>query len=276
MTRIRTWTVLLALLSLVACGDHSSPPQTGSAGTEADAAAAPGDDAAPAHPVKLEDVMERDPRYLIGISYPPAAAAHPGLAAAMHAYAQSARAELMQAVDALDGPPSAPYDLSLGFRVLMQTPEVVAVAADGSMYTGGAHGQPLVARFVWLPSREEMLTAERLIPDPGGWEAVARQVAEQLGAAAQVRAGDADLGPEDRQLLLASTLRMIDSGTGPEPDNFAQFEPVPAPDGRIAALRFVFPPYQVGPYADGVQYAEVPAAMLLPHVAGEYRTLFVQ
>ena len=32
-------------------------------------------------------------------------------------------------------------------------------------------------------------------------------------------------------------------------------------------MRFVFPPYQVGPYADGTQTVDVPAAILLPHLA---------
>lgn len=274
MSRTWTWTVpLVFLLALAACGDRHGP--AADAGQPRPAPDAP-PAATPEAAVSLEDVVERDPRYLVGISYPPEAAAYPGLAAAMHAYAQAARAELMQALEALDGPPTMPYDLSLGFRILMQTPQVVAVAADGSVYTGGAHGQPLVARFVWLPQREEMLTARRLVPEAGAWEAIARQVAEQLGAAAQVRAGDAALEPGDRQRLLESALRMIDAGTEADPDNFAQFEPVAAPDGRIGAVRFVFAPYQVGPYADGVQYAEVPAATLLPYVAGEYRALFVQ
>jgi len=169
------------------------------------------------------------------------------------------------------------------YRQALHSPDVQAsgmlvdaVAADGSVYTGGAHGQPLVARFVWLPGRGEMLTAERLVPSAEGWRVVARQVAEQLAASAQVRAIDGALSPQERKSLLDSALRMIDEGTGPDPANFAQFEPVPAPDGRIAALRFVFPPYQVGPYADGVQYAQVPAATLLPYVAGEYQALFVQ
>lgn len=273
MSCMRTRTVLpFVLLALAACRDGSAP-----ASPDVDAGEVPATSAEPEPaPVTLDDVIERDPRYVIGISYPPGVSAYPGLAEALYAYAQSARAELMGAVEALEGPPTAPYDLSLGFRLLMQTPRVVAVAADGSVYTGGAHGQPLVARFVWLPERGEMLTAERLITVPGGWEAVAREVSEQLAAAAQVRAIDGSLTPQERKSLLDSALRMIDEGTGPDPANFAQFEPVPAPDGRIAALRFVFPPYQVGPYADGVQYAEVPAAKLLPYVAGEYRTLFAQ
>jgi len=36
----------------------------------------------------------------------------------------------------------------------------------------------------------------------------------------------------------------------------------------------VFAPYQVGPYSDGTQTVEVPADVLLPFVAPEYRTLF--
>ena len=58
------------------------------------------------------------------------------------------------------------------------------------------------------------------------------------------------------------------------PANFSQFEPVVAPDGKLVALRFVFAPYQVGPYSDGVQTVEVPAAVLLPHVAPAYRAMF--
>ena len=52
------------------------------------------------------------------------------------------------------------------------------------------------------------------------------------------------------------------------------FEPMAAPDGKLAGLRFVFAPYQVGPYSDGTQTVEVPADVLLPHIAPEFRPLF--
>lgn len=42
----------------------------------------------------------------------------------------------------------------------------------------------------------------------------------------------------------------------------------------MTGLRFVFAPYQVGPYSDGTQTVEVPASVLLLHVAPEYRGLF--
>ena len=274
MSRNQTWIVLLALLALSAGCRREAPADAAPQPGDAPAQPAPAGDAADPPAPALEDVIEHDPRYVVGISYPPSAKAHPGLARALDDYAQAARQELMQAVEGLDGPPSAPYELSLGFRDLMDTPQVVAVAADGSLYTGGAHGQPLVARFVWLPQRQEMLTSARLLASPAGWEAIADYAGEQLGAAAHTRAADEALDPADRQRLLGVALKMIEEGTAPEPGNFAAFEPVPAADGRIAALRFVFPPYQVGPYADGVQYVEVPAAVLAPHLAPAYRELF--
>ena len=40
------------------------------------------------------------------------------------------------------------------------------------------------------------------------------------------------------------------------------------------ALRFVFPPYQVGPYSDGTQTVEVPSSVLLPLLAPPERGLF--
>src|SRR6478672_11899414 len=189
--------------------------------------------ARPAAATGLQDVIERDPRYMIGISYPPIANRYPALAAELKRYADAARADLLQAVAALgQSKPTAPYDLSLSFTEVVSTPRLIAIAADGSSYTGGAHGAPLVARFVWLP-------------------------------------------PADRASVVKNAGRMIDEGTGPDVANFSQFEPVLEPDGRIAALRFVFPPYQVGPYADGTQTVDVPADVLLPRIAPAYRSLFI-
>jgi hypothetical protein len=263
------------VLLLAACQREAAPDTAAASGPQPAPAetAAPGTTAVDAAPV-LADVIEHDPRYVVGISYPPGAASDPGLARALHDYAEAARAELVQAAAGLDAAPTAPYELSLGFRETMRSADVVAVAADGSLYTGGAHGQPLVARFVWLPKQQRMLTAQDLLATSAGWKAVSDYVQEQLVSAAHTRAADEGVEPGDRERLLAGALKMIADGTGPDPANFAQFEPLAAADGRIAALRFVFPPYQVGPYADGVQTVDVPAEVLRPYLAGDVAGLF--
>lgn len=268
------------VLAVSGCGRDEGAPRPGD-----DAAAAgqvpPAPDpaldpaAAPDGPPTLEDVVEHDPRYVVGISYPPEARRHPGLAVEMDRYARAAREELGEAVASIgQGRPSVPYDLSLAFRMLADTPRVVAVAADGSSYTGGAHGNPLVARFVWLPQQERLLRAQDLIADEAGWRALSGHVREQLHAALSQRVDAEDLEPGERAQVVRSAGRMIDEGSGPEPVNFEHFEPVMGVDGRIRALRFVFPPYQVGPYSDGTRTVTVPAEALLPHVAEPYRGLF--
>lgn len=225
---------------------------------------------------RLEDVIEQTPTHVIGISYPPSVNQWPGLASALRAYSEDARTELKQAVDGLGGKaPTAPYELSLSFSEIARTAQLVAVSADGSTYTGGAHGNPLIARFVWLIPQQRMLTAQELVPEARDWTAISDYAREQLATRLSERLGSDDGSPAERAESLKNASRMIDGGTKPDPRNFAQFEPVLAPDGRMQALRFVFPPYQVGPYSDGVQTVEIPAAVLLPKVAAEYKGLFV-
>ncbi len=275
-TRAAGVLALALLAALAGCSRDDAAPATGAPAT-ADTGVPP-PDPEPAGPVELEDVSEVDSAYVIGISQAPSAERYPGLAAAMAAYADEARAELMEAVQSRtsgDGDPSAPmYDLSLTFSEVLVTPNVVAYAADGSTYTGGAHGIPLVARFVWLPPQRRMLTAQRLVPEPGGWDGIAGYAREQLGEQLHARLADAGLEPAEHESRLRTGIEMIEEGTTPGPEDFALFEPLPGDQGRLSGLRFVFPPYQVGPYSDGMQQVEVPAPVLLPSVAPELRVLF--
>jgi len=230
-------------------------------------------------PPELKDVIEHDPRYLVGISFPPEAKQYPGLATALQQYADGAKAELMKAVQAADpAKQSSPYDLTLNFSMLLRTPELVAVAADGSSYTGGAHGDPLVARFVWLPKQDRMLTANDLFANPTAWNTISDYVREQLHAALSQRVDADELPPDERAETMRSVGRMIDEGTQPTAATFAAFEPIPAPapdNERLMGLRFVFPPYQVGPYVDGVRTVDVPTEILSPLLVPQLKPLFV-
>ncbi|WP_246372766.1 DUF3298 and DUF4163 domain-containing protein [Marilutibacter spongiae] len=245
----------------------------GPAGTVDPTAATPPE--TPAGPVDLADVSDVTSDYVIGITYPPSASRYPGLAARLKAYADAARDDLMQAVRAKGegGPPSL-YDLSLSFTEVVDTPELFAVAAEGSSYTGGAHSAPLLARFVWLPKENRLLEVTDLIPEGDGWRDIAGMVREQLHTSLSQRIDADKLDPGERDAMSREAGRMIDDGTGPEPENYRDFEPVVDRSGRIVAIRFVFPPYQVGPYSDGAQSVEIPAAALRPYVAEAYRELF--
>lgn len=228
-------------------------------------------------PLELRDVIENTPQAVIGISYPQDVNRFPGLAKALSDYATAARGELQQAVDGLgNDKPTMPYELSLSFEKVLETPQLVVISADGSRYTGGAHGEPLVARFVWLPEQQQMLTADKLIADTKGWGVVSDYIADQLKERVATRLSSEDMEPGQLQESLRSASRMIADGTGASAENFSQFQPMTDPNGLITAVRFVFPPYQVGPYSDGTQTVDVPAAVLAPHVAPAYAGLFAK
>ncbi|MCD9086872.1 DUF3298 and DUF4163 domain-containing protein [Stenotrophomonas sp. SY1] len=278
MKRFAQGSFATAVLLLALAGCRQDGQQQEASGAPP-APAAPQADAGAAAPttdtVDLADVIEQTPSYMVGISYPPAAAKYPGLARELSSYAEHAKAELLKSVSGLgNDKPTAPYELSLSFDMLTETPKVVTVAVDGSSYTGGAHGQPLVGRFVWLPEQQKLLKAEDLIGTAPGWQAVSDYVEDKLLEQAMVRTQGEDIAPEEQQAQVRNLSRMIDEGTSPDAGNFSQFQPVLDEAGRISALRFVFPPYQVGPYSDGTQTVDVPAAVLLPHVAASYRELF--
>ncbi len=263
--------VLSASLVLAACKkeqDLATQPQPA---TETPSATAP----QPA-PIELKDVIENDPRYIVGISYPQNATKYPLLAAEMHRYAAAARQDLMKAVAETDPDKQAtPFDLTLNFSLVTETPQIVAVAADGNSFLGGAHSVPIIARFVWLPQANKMLHADTLLADPAGWASISEYVREQLHAALSQRIDADELPPEERASLMRTVGKVIDSGTEPKPVSFLWFEPVLARDGgKLVALRFVFPPYQVGPYVDGMRSVDVPTAILMPHLAPEYRAMF--
>lgn len=271
MNRLLACGVLLVLAACLAACQREAPQPQPASPTGPAAPTATAQQQAPL----LQDVVETTPAYVIGISYPPSVAKYPGLAIELKRYADAARADLLQAAQARPaGEGTALYDLSLSFTELLDTPTLVAVAADGSSYTGGAHGAPLIARFVWLPQQNKLLTATDLVPQAKAWDLIADNVREQLHTALSQRVDADALAPAERAEVVKNAGKMIDDGTKPDAANYAMFEPVVTPAGKLRALRFVFAPYQVGPYSDGTQTVEVPAAVLLPHIAPTYRDLF--
>lgn len=265
------WIALVACAAgLLACKPETAVP------VAAGASAAPAAtvSVAPAVSAPLHDEIGSDARRVIGISYAQGIDQYPGLKQALLAYAQRQRTELDKALAALgeNAKPTAPYELSLQFSKVLDTPQFVAVTASGTLYTGGAHGQPLLQGFVWLPQQDRLLDAAALIASAQGWQAVSDNVRGQLHARAAQRAGDVD--EAQRAAYLKDADKQIDDGTAPAAENFALFLPLTDASGQVQALRFTFPPYQVGPYADGAQSVDVPIDAVRPFIAPQYRALF--
>lgn len=270
-------TVLLSALTLalVACqpGTDSTAKPADASSPIAPATSVP----AQAVPAVL-DVHESSEIVTVDITYPAGSERYPGLLKAMTDYAQAQRDEMKTEVaNAGDEKPLVPLNLTLAFDKVAETPSLVAIAGKGDFYSGGAHGMPLLPSFVWLPQQDSLMTADALMADAAGWQAVRDHVRVQLKAQSAKRtAENKALSASERVMILRDDAKSIDDGTEAKPENFVAFTPLLDDKQHIRALRFSFPPYQVGPYAYGIQSVEVPASVLKPHVAAGYRDLFAQ
>src|SRR5690606_32745463 len=113
MNRLDRSIALLLLVALAGCRDQAPAPTSAPAQA---AAVQPVEAPPPREPVVLEDVVETDSRYILGISYPPGINRYPGLAAELKDYSDAARQDLMDAVAALDPDGGGMlYDLALEY-----------------------------------------------------------------------------------------------------------------------------------------------------------------
>jgi len=157
-----------------------------------------------------------------------------------------------------DGEGSTSYSICrLDYEMTAETYNIVAVL--GSFYYLNefmSHGKFGYSTHVWLLQEQKWLTIQQLLSDSPGWIAVRDYVREELYMQYVPRGDWSTAG--------TSTI-----------DDFALFRPL-MDHGQIAALRFIFPPYQVAAFAAGTLEVDVPASVLYPHVSAEYRDLFVQ
>ena len=82
--------------------------------------------------------------------------------------------------------------------------------------------------------------------------------------------------PAEVDKAIAKMKPIVESGTQPAAGEFSEFEPMIDAEGKLIGLTFVFPPYQVAGYSDGIQRADVPVAVFQQYLNPRYRGLFEQ
>jgi hypothetical protein len=206
-------------------------------------------------------------RYAYEIHYPALAARDATLAAALRAYGEQRRREFLAAAEAAPRSPDiefTPWTLRLRFDVRADTGDFVSVLASGDAYSGGAHGNPLIASFVLHRDTGRVVTMADLFADAEDGERALGEYARN----ALIRRRSETRPLDDGEL------RWLKDGTAPRPENYAVF----AIDGDGArparGLVLIFPPYQVAPYAAGAIEVPVPASVFRDLLKPVYRKAF--
>lgn len=256
--------LLVVMLALAACTSPVAPDSSTAMARPVVAAgstALPGDHA-------------DTPRYKIAINYPPLGREADPLSAALHEHAAAAKRQFLRALpDAQQLPEFAnrQFQLLIGYTISSRTAAFVSVRGRGMMDTGGAHPIPLDATFVFDALTQRLMALDDLFIDPQAARRMLagfarRKLEQDLLAKAP---GQDEATPKVRKEWQDNMREMIDAGTQPTEENFAEFQI--DPDG----LLLVFPPYQVAPYVYGTQIVAVPLKVFAAALKPAYRDAFI-
>jgi hypothetical protein len=224
----------------------------------------PCDKLAPATPAPAEVEQRRTPLYRYAICYPQLGAAGGKLMPALRKWA---RAQLQTFLKVADQPrPQAwRYELLIDFRVVARGKGFVSVFANGYTYTGGAHGMPLPAAFT--------LTNGHLLEHPDALFTRPERARAAISAYARKALEQKAAGSDTAWCFKDKT--WLRKGSAPTAQNYG-IATFTAAAGRANGLRFYFTPYQVAPYACGMQAVKVPARVFRPWLQSDYRALFTE
>lgn len=273
--RVRFCLLVSATFALAACGGAPNNVATAAPAASASSAAATGTLSNP----RAERVSTS--RYRIDISYPDLHADEAPLAAMLRRIAAAAKQDFLRALpDPKTFPEFADRQLQLriDFKVAARTSAFTSVRETGFQDTGGAHPAPIDAAIVYDIDAHRTITLDDLFAHP---DAARKAIADFARAdlMKKIMAQTPAPGEGSPQAVAewkANAKQMIDEGTGPTPQNFANFVIRAGSNTRATSpgLMLIFPPYQVAAYVYGTQTVDVPVEVFGQYLAPQYRTAF--
>lgn len=131
-------------------------------------------------------------------------------------------------------------------------------------YTGGAHPNHHYISLNFNTMTSEIITLDELFKDEKYLYAISDHVTSQLLREKSEKLGERIESDE-----------WIERGAFPFPGNFQIFLFVPYEDqSKLAGLKFIFPPYTVGPYSEGMYEVYVDSKIFSKYLKDRYRELF--
>ena len=217
-------------------------------------------------------MQEDSPAYSFTFSAPAEASAIPGLQSLMQARAEKARAGLardsrgarMQAEKA--GFPYHPYGYGEDWALVADLPGWLSLSATVWSYTGGAHGMTVFDALVWDKEKGAALAPMDMFATQATLSAAVRR---DYCAAIDVQRA------EKRGIPVAEVPQDEMFGQCIDIDS-ATLVPGSAGGHAFDRIGFLIPPYEAGPYAEGVYEVTLPVnAAILSAVKPQYRAAFV-
>ncbi|MCG2841716.1 DUF3298 and DUF4163 domain-containing protein [Sandaracinobacter sp. RS1-74] len=141
-----------------------------------------------------------------------------------------------------------------------ETDLLLAFSTRQYSYTGGAHGNVMFRTVIWDRDAGRRIQFAELFQDANGALAALKPAfCKALDAERKDRRGGVQLG-----------------GDYDKCPDFTAYPIVPQGEGEIGAIRVLVPPYEAGPWAEGVYEIALDAALVRPFLAPRYAGAFAK
>ncbi|KQY84874.1 RsiV family protein [Brevundimonas sp. Root1423] len=247
--------ILIAAISLLSAACAAAPPAMG-----------------PVDPQPIAYKLE-DGRMTTELTLDPALRAHPQLRARLYADGMAAvrefEADVRRAQSEEGGELDYNMDLILRWDAPVETGRLVS--ADGMVwsFTGGAHGNPGFHAILWDRAAQRAVAPAELFRVGADLSKLDRALCDSINAAKAARGGDQAWDPAPYRGEQGDGIWVCPAALD-MPFSLAPGDTA----GKAGGLVFLIDPYVVGPYAEGVYTAVVPAAAFSALLSPEWADQF--
>lgn len=214
--------------------------------------------------------------YTYRISYPPIIRTDSLVLGKTRAFAREHKQQFLKLFEGDSMPRSAsyPWEFRLYFTIQDSAKTFVSILGNGYVFSGGAHGNHFFSTINLDRRRGSLLELRDLFPDSTTLSLISQYVRPQL---IEQLVKQSNASQNTAQAIDAYKKRIrqwVREGTVPNPQNYQHFWLSKPINGHPTGLTFLFPPYQVAPYAAGQQQVFVPASVFADQLDIRYRDWF--
>lgn len=160
---------------------------------------------------------------------------------------------------------SPPRSLIIDMDNYTSAGKLASVLVYSMSYTGGAHPNHYYQSVTFNTETQEIIDLEELFKESDYIYRISEYVTSRLLRQKSEKTGEEIESDE-----------WIERGALPLPSNFEIFVLVPGKKRKsFSGIKFIFPPYTVGPYSDGTYEVFVPVEIIEDYLAQQYKEVFV-
>jgi len=157
-----------------------------------------------------------------------------------------------------------PWSLNIDMNNYISDTNVVSILGYVFSFTGGAHPNHSYFSVNFVKNTQEMINLEDLFDN----------METALDEISKFVISNILMQKSERLNEKITEDEWVAEGAWPEIKNYSIFVFVPDKENSIEGLKFIFPPYQIGPYVEGEYEVTVPTNIFYKNLKNQYKDIF--